>query len=107
MVVPDFDIVAGKLGVAGQRAQGVVIVVKDGDFHGSVLYIPGKQESTLYSIQTESGMSQASEKRAYDFSDRTKYDALMDVVRNRMTVRAFDPAYTVPREHFEMILDAA
>ena len=24
--------------------------------------------------------------------DRARYDALMDVVRNRMTVRAFDPA---------------
>ena len=52
-------------------------------------------------------MSQATEKREYDFSDRTKYDGLMEVVRNRMTVRAFDPAYTVPREHHEMILDAA
>ena len=52
-------------------------------------------------------MSQTSEKRAYDFSDRSKYDALMEVVRNRMTVRAFDPGYTVPREHYEWILDAA
>lgn len=52
-------------------------------------------------------MSQTSEKRAYDFSDRSKYDALMGVVRNRMTVRAFDPGYTVPREHYEWILDAA
>ena len=31
----------------------------------------------------------------------------MEVVRNRMTVRAFDPAHTVPREHYEMILEAA
>jgi 5,6-dimethylbenzimidazole synthase len=38
---------------------------------------------------------------------RARYDALMDVVRSRMTVRAFDPAYTVPREHYEMILEAA
>lgn len=45
--------------------------------------------------------------RKHDFSDRSRYDALMDVVRNRMTVRAFDPAYTVPREHYEMILEAA
>ena len=35
------------------------------------------------------------------------YDALMDVVRNRMTVRAFDPSREVPREHYEMILEAA
>ncbi|MSP96286.1 MAG: hypothetical protein EXR29_03470 [Betaproteobacteria bacterium] len=52
-------------------------------------------------------MSQATQKPKYDFSDRTRYDALMDIVRNRMTVRAFDPACTVPRKHFEMILEAA
>ncbi len=38
---------------------------------------------------------------------RERYDALMDVVGNRMTVRAFDPKHVVPREHFELILDAA
>ena len=31
----------------------------------------------------------------------------MDVVSNRLTTRAFDPSYVVPREHFELILDAA
>jgi len=39
--------------------------------------------------------------------DRGRYDALMDVVRSRMTVRAFDPSCAVPREHYEMILEAA
>jgi nitroreductase len=39
--------------------------------------------------------------------DTARYDALMDVVRSRMTVRAFDASYTVPREHYEMILEAA
>jgi 5,6-dimethylbenzimidazole synthase len=38
---------------------------------------------------------------------RSSYDALMEVVRGRMTVRAFDPSSTVPREHYEMILEAA
>lgn len=42
-----------------------------------------------------------------DFSDRTRYDALMDVVRTRLTSRAFDPAYVVPREHYDLILEAA
>lgn len=36
-----------------------------------------------------------------------RYEALMDVVRNRMTVRAFDRSRPVPREHYEMILEAA
>ena len=35
-----------------------------------------------------------------------RYNALMDVVRARMTNRAFAPC-DVPREHFEMILEAA
>lgn len=43
----------------------------------------------------------------YDFSDRTKYDALMDVVKNRITTRAFDSSYVVPQDHYEMILEAA
>jgi nitroreductase len=39
--------------------------------------------------------------------ERSRYDALMQVVKSRMTVRAFDPSCTVPREHYEMILEAA
>jgi nitroreductase len=31
----------------------------------------------------------------------------MAVVRNRITTRAFDPAYVVPRDHYDMILEAA
>jgi 5,6-dimethylbenzimidazole synthase len=41
------------------------------------------------------------------FNQRERYDALMDVVRNRMTTRQFDPNYVVPREHYELILEAA
>jgi len=40
-------------------------------------------------------------------TDRTKYDTLIEVMRNRMTVRAFDPSHVVPHEHYEMILEAA
>jgi nitroreductase len=36
-----------------------------------------------------------------------RYNALMDVVRNRITTRQFDPSYVVPREHYELILEAA
>jgi 5,6-dimethylbenzimidazole synthase len=39
--------------------------------------------------------------------DRQRYDALMDVVANRITTRAFQPDYVIPREHFELIVDAA
>jgi 5,6-dimethylbenzimidazole synthase len=35
-----------------------------------------------------------------------RYEALMEVVRGRMTNRAFAP-HAVPREHFELILEAA
>jgi 5,6-dimethylbenzimidazole synthase len=40
------------------------------------------------------------------FNNVERYESLMQVVRNRMTNRAFK-AYDVPREHFEMILEAA
>ena len=36
----------------------------------------------------------------------SRYEALMDVVRGRMTNRAFAPA-EIPRAHVEMILEAA
>ncbi len=52
-------------------------------------------------------MTQAAARPQYEFNDRTKYDALMKVVKNRITTRAFDCSYFVPREHYEMILEAA
>jgi nitroreductase len=39
--------------------------------------------------------------------NRERYDAFMDVVANRITTRAFNGDYVVPREHFELIVDAA
>ena len=36
-----------------------------------------------------------------------RYDSLMDVVSQRITTRDFDPDCEIPREHFELILDAA
>ena len=41
------------------------------------------------------------------FNQVDRYNALMEVVQSRMTNRAFDPDYVVPKEHFEMILEAA
>ncbi len=44
----------------------------------------------------------------YDrFNQVDRYHALMEVVQSRMTNRAFDPDYVVPKEHYEMILEAA
>jgi nitroreductase len=40
------------------------------------------------------------------FNRLDRYSALLDVIRDRKTVRAFAP-YVVPREHYEMILEAA
>jgi nitroreductase len=36
-----------------------------------------------------------------------RYNMLMDIVRNRLTTRAFQPDIAVPREHIEMVLEAA
>jgi nitroreductase len=44
---------------------------------------------------------------SYTLGERERYDILMDVVANRITTRAFQPDYVVPREHFELIVDAA
>ena len=41
------------------------------------------------------------------FDQRERYEVLMGVVRNRMTTRQFDPDYVVPREHYELIIEAA
>lgn len=49
-------------------------------------------------------MAVESAEARFDRVDR--YAALLDVVRGRKTVRAF-AAYTVPRAHYEMILEAA
>ena len=35
-----------------------------------------------------------------------RYDALMEVVRSRMTNRAFTPC-EIPKKHFELVLEAA
>jgi nitroreductase len=39
--------------------------------------------------------------------DIARYRQLMDVVRSRMTSRQFNPEIPVPREHIEMVLEAA
>jgi nitroreductase len=36
-----------------------------------------------------------------------RYQQFLEVVRARMTTREFDPDYQVPREHYEMIIEAA
>ncbi len=42
-----------------------------------------------------------------DAAAMQRYEQLMDVVRNRVTSRAFDAGFEIPREHYELILDAA
>lgn len=42
-----------------------------------------------------------------DIGSRERYDALMQTVCNRVTVRKFDPSFTVPDEHYDLILEAA
>jgi 5,6-dimethylbenzimidazole synthase len=44
--------------------------------------------------------------RATPFNNVERYEAFLDVARNRLTNRAFAP-WEIPREHFEMILEAA
>jgi 5,6-dimethylbenzimidazole synthase len=44
---------------------------------------------------------------AQSAGSEARYDALMDVLHDRVTVREFDHSYKMPRAHIEMILDAA
>lgn len=39
--------------------------------------------------------------------DRRLYDQFMEIARNRITTRQFNPDFEVPREHYELILEAA
>lgn len=42
-----------------------------------------------------------------EIGSRGRYDALMQVIRNRVTVRKFDPDFVVPDDHYDLILEAA
>lgn len=42
-----------------------------------------------------------------EIGDRERYDALMKVIQNRVTVRKFDPEYVVPDDHYDLIIEAA
>ncbi len=42
-----------------------------------------------------------------DVNNMAHYEQLMDVIRNRVTTRAFDSNYEVPKEHYELIVEAA
>ena len=42
-----------------------------------------------------------------EIGDVKRYDGLMQTIRNRVTVRKFDPDYVVPKDHYDLILEAA
>ncbi len=39
--------------------------------------------------------------------DRRLYDRFMEIARDRITTRQFDPDFEVPKEHYELVLEAA
>ena len=38
---------------------------------------------------------------------RARCETLLEVMRSRLTTRQFDPSWAVPREHYDLILEAA
>lgn len=40
-------------------------------------------------------------------ANRIRYEQLMETVRGRLTSRAFNPSIAVPREHIELVMEAA
>jgi nitroreductase len=62
------------------------------------------------SVASQSETALAEAEAAVDLppvGSRERYDALMATMTNRVTVRKFDAAYSVPDEHHAMILEAA
>jgi len=55
----------------------------------------------------ESNMTPATTETAPVTGDHHLYDHLMQIARNRITSRQFDPDCEIPNEHYEMILEAA
>lgn len=52
-------------------------------------------------------MSRANNKTKPVIGNRELYDHFMKIAVNRITTRQFDPAYEMPDEHYEMVLEAA
>ena len=42
-----------------------------------------------------------------ELGDTSRYETFVEIARNRITTRAFQPDYVIPRAHFELILEAA
>ena len=42
-----------------------------------------------------------------EIGTRDRYDALMNIIRNRVTIRKFDASFQVPDEHYDLILESA
>jgi len=52
-------------------------------------------------------MNPSDKKMRITGEDRRLYDHFMEIASNRMTTRQFDPEYDMPKEHYEMVLEAA
>jgi 5,6-dimethylbenzimidazole synthase len=53
------------------------------------------------------GVEESAAGRQSPMSPKARYDEFMQVVLNRITTREFRTDFVVPREHFELIVDAA
>lgn len=69
--------------------------------------LPPVFDAAMMSASTVASSQENIVSDSTQYNQRARYDALMDVVRNRMTTRQFDPDYVIPREHYELILEAA
>lgn len=52
-------------------------------------------------------MSESTQPQQDQFNQIERYNVLMDIVSKRMTNRAFNPDYVIPKKHHEMIIEAA
>jgi len=52
-------------------------------------------------------MNSSSDKAPPITGKQCLYDHFMEIARNRITTRQFDPEFEMPKEHYEMVLEAA
>lgn len=52
-------------------------------------------------------MSESTQSQQDQFNQIERYNVLMDIVSKRMTNRAFNPDYVIPKKHHELIIEAA
>jgi nitroreductase len=86
---------------------GASLVARAGPAAKRLLDGPSEKSEALKKTSRVAGEENMNEMSARFEPNLARYEAFMDVARNRLTSRQFRPDIAVPREHIEMVLEAA